>query len=131
MKKILLLMALILPFLLTSCGDDKEKDEPQTLEQQLIGDWKKVDGTNNENEAHYIFNSNHTGRYKYLTNGTTVRDYDYTWSLEGNLLTMTNNYNGNTSTQKCEITIENDILIMTTHGPGNSVILNEYHRVKG
>ena len=73
-------MALILPFLLTSCGDDKEKDEPQTLEQQLIGDWKKVVGTNNENEAHYIFNSNHTGRYKYLTNGTTVRDYDYTWS---------------------------------------------------
>ena len=38
MKKILLLMAIILPFVFTSCGDDK--DEPkQSLEEQLIGSW--------------------------------------------------------------------------------------------
>ena len=47
MKKILLLLAIILPFVLTSCGDDK--DEPKSLEQQLIGQWEsswKIDGDN-------------------------------------------------------------------------------------
>ena len=44
MKKVLLLMAIILPFVLTSCGDDK--DEPkQNLEQELIGGWSNVQGS--------------------------------------------------------------------------------------
>ena len=65
MKKILLLMAIILPFVLTSCDDDK--DEPKSLEQQLIGSWvqTQVDGPNTLT-WHYIFNSDHNGKQQII-----------------------------------------------------------------
>ena len=40
MKKILLLMAIFLPFMLNSCGDDK--DILSSQEQELVGEWAIV-----------------------------------------------------------------------------------------
>ena len=81
MKKILLLMAIILPFVLTSCGDDK--DEPkQTLEQQLIGEWYYLF---NEYTVHnYLFNSDHTGKYWVKQDGEVINGsiVTFNWSLE-------------------------------------------------
>lgn len=52
-------MAIILPFVLTSCGDDK--DEPkQNLEHKLIGDWYLL--INDYTVEHFLLNSDHTGK---------------------------------------------------------------------
>ena len=86
MKKILLLLAIILPFVLTSCGDDK--DEPQTLEQQLIGKWVRAISDNGAFEEYFIFNKDHTSEYYTLLNKTDRGDEShFTWSLNGNVLT--------------------------------------------
>lgn len=122
MKKILLLMAIILPFVLTSCGDDK--DEPkQSLEQQLIGRW--VDrGITIE------FKADHTGIGSWETNNLTP----FTWSLEDNYLYMT--YEGDDGevhvkyTLKYEIAIENGILEISTHY-NNGINILRYHKVQG
>ena len=80
MKKILLLMAIILPFVLTSCGD--EKDEPQSLEQQLIGDWYYL--LNEYTVQNYLFNSDHTGKYWVKQDGEVINGsiVTFNWSLE-------------------------------------------------
>ena len=108
MKKILLLMAIILPFVLTSCDDDK--DEPnQSLEEQLIGGWawSTVDGPNTITRF-YIFNSDHN------------------WSLKGNILTVSFIQDGNTETVSVEISIDGDVLHIKQ---GDDTI--DYHRAKG
>lgn len=56
-KKYHLLLVFIRPFVLTSCGDDKEKEEPSLLDQQLVGDWVNFQGSDNELEFHFIFNT--------------------------------------------------------------------------
>ena len=81
MKKILLLMAIILPFVFTSCGDDK--DEPkQNLEQELIGQWYFM--VNEYTVNNYLFNSDHTGKHWMKQDGEvlnwTVRSFN--WSLK-------------------------------------------------
>ena len=81
MKKILLLMAIILPFVLTSCGDDK--DEPkQTIEQQLIGEWYYM--SNEYVVRNYLFNSDHTGKYWIKEDGEVINGsiVNFNWSLE-------------------------------------------------
>lgn len=116
MKKILLLMAIILPFVLTSCGDDK--DEPkQNLEQELIGSWVGdvydiVDGemiVTHPHSAYIIFNADHTGKSWRFIDGVMSPDYNFTWSLKGNILTMT--YSASSSEALTyEISIDGDVL---------------------
>lgn len=105
MKKILLLMAILLPFVLTSCGDDK--DEPkQNLEQELIGSWVLA----YEDIAMYqfmVFNPDHTGSGSQVKNGIIIGEYSFTWSLSGDILTQNRN-GGNTFKNK--IAIKDDIL---------------------
>ncbi|MBQ2163216.1 MAG: lipocalin family protein [Muribaculaceae bacterium] len=115
MKKILLLMAIILPFVLTSCS--KDKDEPQTLEQQLIGSWVGdvydiVDGkvvVTHPHSGYILFNADHTGKSWRFIDGVMSPDYNFTWSLNGNILTMT--YSASSSEALTyEISIKDDIL---------------------
>lgn len=111
MKKILLFMAFVLPFVLTSCGDDK--DEPKSLEQQLIGQWEsswEIDGDKYHNIA--IFDSDehqfyHTG-YK---NDTQIIRVSYTWELNGNTLKLIRNYDSAEFTH--EITIKDNVLTIS------------------
>ena len=122
MKKKLLLMAIILPFVLTSCGDDK--DEPkQSLEKQLIGEWVKID--ENGSELHYIFNSDYTGKNYILFLGSTSDESNFKWSLNGNKLTLSDP-NGYWPTVTRDISIEGDVLHMTIND--EQIVL---HRVKG
>ena len=113
MKKILLLMAIILPFVLTSCGDDK--DEPkQNLEQELIGSWvgdeyTVVDGkvvVTHPHSAYRLFNADHTGKYWTVIDGVKSPDYNYTWSLNGNVLSIYSE----SGLMTWEISIKNDVL---------------------
>ena len=90
MKKLLLLMAIILPFVLTSCGDDK--DEPKSLEQQLIGRWEsswKVDGDNYHNIA--IFDSEYQFYLSGYKNDSQIIRESYMWALNGNTLKLIRN----------------------------------------
>lgn len=115
MKKYLLLLAIILPFVLTSCS--KDKDEPQTLEQQLIGSWvgdvyNIVDGkvvVTHPHSGYVLFNADHTGKSWRFIDGVMSPDYNFTWSLKGNILTMT--YSASSSEALTyEISIKDDIL---------------------
>lgn len=121
MKKILLLMAIILPFVLTSCGDDK--DEPKSLEKQLIGEWVKID--DNGSELHYIFNSDYTGKNYILFLGSTSDESNFKWSLNGNKLTLSDP-NGYWPTVTRDISVGGDVLHMTIND--EQIVL---HRVKG
>ena len=104
MKKIFLLFVIILPFVLTSCGDDK--DEPQTLEQQLIGKWVT---TRNELQIIYQFNSDYTVSQWYEVNGERGTYFTFSWSLDRNILTIT--YMPSYK-RYFEISIEGDLLKM-------------------
>lgn len=110
MKKILLLMAIILPFVLTSCS--KDNDEPKSLEQQLIGKWVSTwtqDGDNYTKTA--IFSEDHqlylTG---YKNDIQNIRE-SHTWSLEGNSLKLIRNYDSAEETHT--ISIEDDVLTIS------------------
>lgn len=113
MKKVLLLMAIVLPFVLTSCGDDK--DEPkQNLEQELIGSWvgdvyKIVDGiplVTHPHSGYVLFNADHTGKTWTVIDGVKSDDINFTWSLKGNILTMDNG----SEPMTMEISIKDDVL---------------------
>ena len=126
MKKILLLMAIILPFVLTSCDDDK--DEPkQSLEEQLIGGWawSTVDGPNTITRF-YIFNSDHNGKEQIDLNGHISTEVNFTWSLKGNILSCSFIQDGNTVTVSREISIDGDVMYLKE---GEDII--ELHRAKG
>ena len=121
MKKILLLMAIILPFVLTSCGDDK--DEPkQNLEQELIGSWTFAEGSDIYT---ILFNSNHTGKSQRMVDGHLVQDTPFTWSLNGNVLTVVREV-----TVIFKISVEGDVLTTQQEVDGE-VIKVVYHRAKG
>ena len=110
-------MAIILPFVLTSCGDDK--DEPQNLEQELIGKWTGVSGNR---DITLEFKADHTGLFSWKFNENTLQvvatsgSTEFTWSLKGNILSYTYRdglYEGDPMvTVDYEISIKDDVLHM-------------------
>ncbi len=122
MKKYLLLLAIILPFVLTSCGDDK--DEPkQSLEQQLIGSWVGDVYNIIEVTHHILFNADYTGKEWMVIDGVKSPDMHFTWSLKGNVLTLSN---GSSEPESMEISIKDDVL----HTKQGTIELT-YTRAKG
>ena len=110
MKKILLLMAIVSPLVLTSCGDDK--DEPKSLENQLIGQWEsswEIDGDSYHNIA--IFDSDHQFYHSGYKNDTQIIRVSYTWELNGNTLKLIRNYDSAESSH--EITIKDNTLTIS------------------
>ena len=98
-------MAIVLPFVLTSCGDDK--DEPkQNLEQELIGTWVLTYEDINMFQF-MVFNADHTGNGNQVKDGLVIAEFPFTWSLSGDVLTQ-NRKDGKTIKNK--ISIKNDIL---------------------
>ena len=131
MRKILLLMAIILPFVLTSCGDDK--DEPkQSLEEQLIGSWVGdvydiVDGkviVTHPHSRYVIYNADHTGKSWMIIDGVILNEVNFNWSLKGNILT------NDKSPKQVEISIKDDVLYMKQETIELTIEL-EFHRAKG
>lgn len=123
-------MAIIMPFVLISCGGDK--DEPSALEQQLIGNWtgNGAGSVLNPEEITYTFNANHTGHYSYektdaVSHHVTTRGYDFKWSLKKNVLSIT--VDGDT--KKYEISIENGVLKMKEVTGGLIEISYELNKV--
>ena len=131
MKKILLLMAIILPFVLTSCGDDK--DEPkQNLEKELIGRWV---GQTIDRELTLEFKADHTGISSWRKIQNVIQlvsssgSIPFTWSLKDNILSISYEVDedGTIQTDKSEIAIENGILKIKTVEEG----ILEYHKAQG
>lgn len=78
MKKCLLLVAIILPFILSSCVSNGKS----RMEQELIGEWYySVRMAGNYNEYHYQYNSDHTGSYWTVENGIIKGKTQMTWSI--------------------------------------------------
>lgn len=91
MKKILLLLAIMLPFVLTSCGDDN--DVLSAMEQDLVGEWAITNSSGSQaDEYHFVFNKERTGSRRHIVNGEVATDVPFKWTLEGNKLTL--NYAG-------------------------------------
>ena len=86
MKKILLLMTLVLPFILNSCDDDK--DILSTQEQELVGEWAIVKTADTPNDIHYVFKKERTGSRRIVVNGEVTNDVPFNWTFDGNKLTL-------------------------------------------
>ncbi len=83
------------------------------LEQQLIGEWT---ATEHGVQYNYIYNSDHTLIMKTYKNGVLNEELNGTWSLDGNILTMTVSVNGQSDTLIVEISIEGDVLHIMSDG---------------
>ena len=129
MKKILLLMAIILPFVLTSCGDDK----PIPLKKQLIGSWADtiVILDNLSFTDVMVFNSDNSGRTKVILTGSDFNESSkierFIWSLKGNVLTI--KYSDDTL--EYEIYIKDDVLHMKHLSEPDYSNEKTYTRYKG
>ena len=86
MKKILLLMTLVLPFILNSCDDDK--DILTSQEQDLVGEWAIIKTADTQNDIHYVFKKERTGSRRILVNGEVTNDIGFKWTLNGKTLTI-------------------------------------------
>lgn len=97
MKKILLILAILLPLVFTSCGDDN--DALSSREQELVGEWAIVKTSENQEDYHYVFNKERTGSRRHLEDGNVTTDIRFNWTLDGNRLTL------DYTTQKLELEI--------------------------
>ena len=86
MKKILLLMTLVLPFILNSCDDDK--DILTSQEQDLVGEWAIIKTADTQNDIHYVFKKERTGSRRIVVNGEVTNDVPFNWTFDGNKLTL-------------------------------------------
>lgn len=86
MKKIFLLLAIILPFILISCGDDN--DVLSSMEQELVGEWAIIKTSVQADDYHYVFKKERTGSRRHVVDGTVVTDIAFKWVLDGNKLTI-------------------------------------------
>lgn len=87
MKKILFLMAVLLPLIFTSCGDDK--DVLSSQEQELVGEWAIVKTPESGNEdMRFVFKKERTGSRRHVVDGNVVTDISFKWTLEGNRLSL-------------------------------------------
>ena len=126
MKKILLVMALLLPLILVSCNDNQDNsdnqeiDEPINLEQELIGKWNQVFQQN----ISYIFYSNHEGQYVRSEHGEVMFSRYYTWALNGNIVTVISIVNENFGPIK--ISNENGTLYLIDANGNKYVKMNNY-----
>ena len=92
MKKLFIILAtIIMPFILTSCGDDK--DEPKNLESQLIGEW--IEDTSRYPQylaevIHFTFKSDHSGYewWTYFDDKTHRDEIKFDWDIDGYYLIL-------------------------------------------
>ena len=91
MKKILLLWALIMPFVFSSCDDDK--DEPKNPGEELIGEWIMLDEDGRMPDPlvcdeiwHMEFFPNYDAKEWVTHFGVTTETNQYSWDFsEGKL----------------------------------------------
>lgn len=122
MKKILLLLAVVLPFLLTSCGDDK--DELSALEKELVGEWAIINEPGSDaDDYHYVFKKERTGSRRHIENGNVKTDVSFYWALKGNKL-MLDYGSGQQLVMEITLTINNLHVVYESTG-----VAQDYKRV--
>ncbi len=113
MKKILLLLAIMLPFVLISCGDDDDVLSP--MEQDLVGEWAIIITDNTQpDDFHFVFKKERTGSRRRLVNGEVVSDVPFNWTLQGSTLTL--NYAGQQLVMEISLTINQMHVVYVTTG---------------
>ncbi len=105
MKKILLALALMLPTIVfTAC----EKEEANS-NNALVGTWMaSYDGES----IYYQFNADNSGYEWYAYQGETSEKYPFTWSTNGNVLTMVYHEDGDDDSFTLQYSINNDNLTL-------------------
>lgn len=125
MKKILMLLAIMLPLVFTSCGDDN--DVLSANEQELLGEWAIVRPVDSQvDDYHYVFKKERTGSRRHLVDGTVVTDIAFKWTLNGKRLTL--DYGGQQLLLDIEIGINNMHVVYVGTGATedyNKVIVEE------
>lgn len=125
MKKILMLLAIMLPLVFTSCGDDN--DVLSANEQELLGEWAIVRPVGSQvDDYHYVFKKERTGSRRHLVDGTVVTDIAFKWTLNGKRLTL--DYGGQQLLLDIEIGINNMHVVYVGTGATedyNKVIVEE------
>lgn len=87
MKKILLLLAIVLPLVFSSCGDDN--DVLSSQEEQLVGEWAIINEPGSQaDDYHYVFKKERTGSRRHIEDGNVKTDVPFNWTLNGNKLTL-------------------------------------------
>ncbi len=102
MKKILKLFCLFVAlFVIVGCGEDKNPDlTNEYVELTNVGKWQQ------ENNPYItiVFNSDNTGKYNMYGD----KDYDMTWVINDNKLTLTIPYGDGEKVEEYEIVINAD-----------------------
>lgn len=117
----MILLGLSVSFSMSSCGDDDDDDDngnnggnPKT---EIVGKWQTykimVESSDGENYGNELptgygytieFESDGTGNYKEMYNGKVEESNTFTYSLDGNILTMTEKFSdGDVETSKSEV----------------------------
>ncbi len=111
MKKFVLALALMLPMVVfTACEKDKENEPGNGSGNELVGTWM----ASGENEfIYYQFNADHSGCDWWADQEETSYKYPFTWSTDGNTLTMVYHDDGYDYSYSIQYSISNDQLILT------------------
>ena len=123
MKKFLFLsMAMIMAILslgLTACGDDN-KDEPKDTKGDLVGTWKMTgseDGYSYTSLVQFTKDGKFYNVEVWTEHGETDVDISRgTYTVKDDVITITENYDGEVDTYSVKYQIKGDQLIVTDDG---------------
>lgn len=101
MKKLLLLWALILPFVFVSCSDDDDAGD-STHDPRLIGEWIEQGASDYDLAEHLKFQSNGTLTQWFTSEGEEIEKYTFKWRTEDNSIIYLT-YGNETESGKYEI----------------------------
>ncbi len=111
MKKLLLALALMLPMVVfTACEKDKENEPGTGSGNELVGTW--VNDSDPMNLFYFQFNADHSGYEWEVYQGEPDEKYPFTWSADGNTLTMVYHDDGEDNLLTLQYSMNNDQLIV-------------------
>ncbi len=113
MKKLLLALALMLPMVVfTACEKDKENEPGNGSGNELVGTW--AEDSDPEEILYYQFNADHSGYEWYVVYEEETSDkYSFTWSANGNTLTIVYHEDGDDDAVSLQYSINNGQLTLT------------------
>lgn len=80
-----ILMCLLFPVFVSSCGDDdKDEPTPPTPSSPIVGSWASINSTGEYFDNYYlVFSADNTGyiRNEYGSRGTSTEQMNFNWSL--------------------------------------------------
>ncbi len=120
MKKILLILALMLPTIVFSACEKEEVNSGNETNNALVGTWVDYDDVES---IYYQFNADHSGYEWYTYQGETSEKFPFTWSTKGNVLTIVYHEDGDDDTVTFQYSINNNQLTLSELGyPDDTIV---------